>query len=69
MNYDVLGTQFMQWFEEDERKITWMREKWNMRQGLGTVGRGLGGDGEAMRQRWGGDEEEMGRLARKVKKP
>ena len=68
MNH-VICAEFMRGLEEEEKQMTWMGEKWQMRRGLGTGGRGLGGDGEVMRQRWGRDEEEMGRLARKVKKP
>ena len=45
---------------DDERKMIWMAEKWQMRRGLGTGGRGLGGDEDEFSQNWSGHEGEWG---------
>ena len=59
MNH-VICAEFMRGLEEDEQQMTWMGEKWQMRRGLGTGGRGLGGDEDELRQNWSADEGEMG---------
>ena len=59
MNH-VICAEFMRGLEEEEKQMTWMGEKLQMRRGLGTGGRGLGGDGYEIWRGWSGDEGEMG---------